>query len=148
MKKLFIISALVLFGMGCEQSVDTAPERDARTERAHSFVSSRVDNVLDEVDASDDQRSKINTIKDRMFDKMLSLKTEGKDVKREALDEWRKDEPDMKKIHGMIDERFDVWRAAMHDAVNEIREAHAVMTPEQRNEIADMIEERMDKHSH
>ena len=58
----------------------------------------------------------------------------------------RRDEPDAKKLHALVDERVDEMRALAHQAVDSAIELHGVLTPEQRAEIAKRVEERMAEH--
>ena len=138
---IVLISLLGLGAVGCQQQ-DEQTVQEERTEKAYSFVSSRVDDLLDDIEANDSQRTEINAAKDRVFDRMVSMRAEGREVKDVALEQWRSDSPDADKLHKLVDERVDAWRKAMHEAVDEAIAIHGTLTPEQREQIAVKIEER------
>jgi Spy/CpxP family protein refolding chaperone len=144
--------------VGCAS--ESAPESDApaaeaeraegvesyRDHRGYQIATHRIDRVLEEISATDGQRAKANEIKDRFAERLFSMKDDGKDVRAEVLEEWKKSEPDAEAMHALVDERVDVYRKLLHDLVDGGMELHAELTTEQRATIAEMAEERMKRH--
>jgi protein CpxP len=152
MKKKIAIALVALTGLGLTVGIagcneqDPEEQRVERVERAHSFVTERVDDVLDDVEATSEQRTEVHVIKERLFDQMVEMRSSGGDVRAEAMEELAKDTPDKEQLHALVDERMDLWRGAMHNMVDEMVELHGVLTPQQREQIIAIIQEKMDKH--
>jgi periplasmic protein CpxP/Spy len=148
MKKIALVTFAAVLGLGalsaCAARTDPGSER---ADKAYGFLTNRVDDALDDLEATDDQRVKVNAVKDRLFDEAMSFRDDNKDARKAAIAEFMRDEPDAKKLHALVDARIDEARKMMHDTVDGMVEVHAVLTPEQRAELASMIEEKMARHS-
>lgn len=132
---------------------DEAPQADTESAEAESFKESRgyrfatrrIDDVLDEIDATDVQRDKANALKDSFAEELFAMKDDGRDVRATVLEEWKKSDPDPEAMHALVDERIEIYRKMMHKAVDGAFEMHESLTDEQRAQIADMAEERMSR---
>ncbi|MBW2453362.1 MAG: periplasmic heavy metal sensor [Deltaproteobacteria bacterium] len=145
--KLLALIALALLAVGaiaCTGDHRSAAER--RADKIHERITARLDDGLDELEATAEQRTKVHAIKDELFDEAMELRKGSKEVRKAALEELKRDEPDAKKLHDLVDERAEEMRALAHQAVDGAIELHGVLTPEQRAEIAKRIEERMAEH--
>ena len=105
-----------------------------------------VEDALDDLDATDEQRQAIHASKDRILAEGLALKAEGKKAQMEVYVEWQKAEPDVERVHALIDERIDAFRVVAHKAADEVLATHALLTPEQRAEVSERIREHMEDH--
>jgi len=105
-------------------------------ERMAAFVTDRVDDALDDLDATPDQRTRIHAVKDRMLAE--GTKAHGNRGERHAtlLAEWKSGSPDRAKLHALVDERVEAMRALAHEAVDAAVEVHGVLTPEQREKLS------------
>jgi hypothetical protein len=112
-------------------------------ERAYKYVSYRVESVLDDLDATEAQRGEVHAVKDRVYDDIKSLRNNTRKAGRTALAEFKKSDPDGKKLHSLVDARMDEMRIKMHKLVDGLMEVHGTLTPEQRGELIAMIEERV-----
>jgi Spy/CpxP family protein refolding chaperone len=119
----------------------------ARNDRVYQRVSDRVEDVLEDIEASDQQRARIHDVKDRVFVDLLALRDSLRKVPRAALGELKKDEPNPDELHALIDKRVDELRATMHRTADNLLEAHATLSPEQRGQIVARIEERMGRYA-
>jgi Spy/CpxP family protein refolding chaperone len=140
MKKLFggaavglvlVLGAVALAGFGC--SHHGHPRDPAQVAK---FVNARVDDLLDDVDATPDQRTKIHAIADRMLAEGQALRADHGTVHDTVLAQWRAETPDKASLHALVDARMDALRKAAHDAVDAGVEAHDVFTPAQREKLA------------
>ena len=136
------LAALGMLSVGCAADA----QHRQHTGKAYEIISSRVDDVLDDVEADEVQRDKVHEIKDRLYESAQAVRDGSKESRQLAFDELRKDDPDAAKLHAMVDERVDEWRKVLHEGVDGVLEVHATLTPEQRQEIADMIEEHTARH--
>jgi Spy/CpxP family protein refolding chaperone len=108
-----------------------------------AFVTDRVDDALDDLDATPDQRTRIHAVKDRMLASVRQARA-GHEVDHAALVEaWKSPSPDRARLHALMDERVDAWRAIAHEAVDAAVEVHDTLTPEQREKVTRKIERRM-----
>lgn len=109
----------------------------------YKFVSWRVDDVLDDIHATDEQRQLVNSSKDRLFE---TAKRNHADKQADALAmiaEWESDQPDVAAIKALIDKKLEQHRAFAYQAVDEAIAIHGALNPDQRNELAALIKERL-----
>jgi len=114
--------------------------------KMQKFATWFVDDALDDLDATDAQRQAIHASKDRLLAEGLALKTDGKKSHMEVYREWQKDEPDVQRVHALIDERVEAFRIVAHKAADEVLAAHALLTAEQRAEVSERIQEHLEDH--
>ncbi len=105
-----------------------------------AFVTDRVDDTLDDLDATDAQRQQIHAIKDRLLTKGAALHQGREAFHGEVLTQWQSANPDRARLHALVDERFEAMRALAHEAVDAGVEVHGVLTPEQRAQLTKKVE--------
>jgi Spy/CpxP family protein refolding chaperone len=105
-----------------------------------AFVNGRVDDLLDDVDATPDQRTKIHAVADRMLAEAQALHKDRGQVHDTVLAEWKAETPDKARLHALVDARADELRKLAHDAVDAGVEIHDVLTPAQREKLAKKAE--------
>ena len=111
------------------------PEK--RAERAKRFAASRIDDVLDEVDATDDQKKRIQSVADGVINQGLVIYADNQKVKAELHREWAAKTPDAAKVHAIVDERVDAARKLLHGLADAVITVHGILTPEQRTELTE-----------
>jgi periplasmic protein CpxP/Spy len=105
-----------------------------------AFVGKHVDDALDDLNATPDQRSRINAIKDRLLAAAQKAHGDRAAVHETLLAEWKSATPDGQKLHALVDERADAMKAFAHQAVDAGVEIHSILTPEQRDRLTRKIE--------
>lgn len=105
-----------------------------------AFVTERVDDLLDDVDATPDQRSRIHAIKDRMLAAGGELRAGHAEAHQALLAEWKAETPDRARLHALVDARADALRKLAHEAVDAGADVHDVLTPAQREKLTRKIE--------
>jgi len=105
-----------------------------------AFVTDRVDDALDDLNATDAQRQQIHAIKDQLLAQALELRKEGEPLHGEVKVQWESATPDRARLHSLVDERFDAMRAFAHQAVDAGIEVHDILTPEQRAKLERKME--------
>jgi len=115
--------------------------------KAYRFISMRIDNALDDVKATDAQRTQVNAIKDDLFEQGKGLKAGMESSRDELKAQWNAPKADPVKVHQIVDERMDALRAFAHKAADGVIKLHDLFTPEQRNQLAKM-HEQMHEHMH
>ena len=110
-----------------------------------AFVTSRVDDALDDLDATPDQRSHIHDVKDRMLASAQKIHKDGDATRQAFLEAWKSPSPDRTRLHALVDARADAFRALAHEAIDAGIEVHDTLTPEQRDRITRKIERHLDR---
>lgn len=126
------VVTLTGFGAGC-RSHGHGHGRDPAEVAA--FVTDRVDDALDDLDATPEQRTRINEVKDRMLQAGLAARGGHRETHETLLAEWKATSPDASKLHALVDARVDAMRALAHQAVDAGIEVHGTLTPEQREKL-------------
>jgi Spy/CpxP family protein refolding chaperone len=110
-----------------------------------AFVTDRLDDLLDDVDATPAQRTQLQAIKDRVLASAQKLHGTRQATHQTLLGEWNAEKVDRAKVHALIDQRAEEMKAMAHEAADAAIEAHDVLTPEQRAKLAKKAE-RMHRH--
>ncbi len=105
-----------------------------------AFVTNRVDDALDDVNATPDQRTRIHAIKDRLLADAQKLHGGHDDAHAALLEAWKAETPDAAKLHALVDARANDMKAFAHEAVEAGIEVHGILTPEQRAKITKKAE--------
>jgi Spy/CpxP family protein refolding chaperone len=101
-----------------------------------AFVNDRLDDALDDLEATPDQRTRIHGIADRLLAEGKAIHAGHDEARAALLAEWKAEKPDRAKLHALVDARADALRKLAHDAVDAGIEAHEVLTPAQREKVA------------
>jgi Spy/CpxP family protein refolding chaperone len=111
-------------------------------ERINQMITWRLNDKLDDLNATPAQRQSITAAKDRLFDEGKQLMEDQHAVRGEVLTQLESDTPDAKKLHALVDARIDAMRAFAHKATDAALEVHHTLTPEQRKSLATEYRER------
>jgi protein CpxP len=102
-------------------------------------ISKHVDEVLKEIQATPEQRTKILAVKDRMLEKAKALHESRKGERQEWLEYWQAPTVDGAQVHARIDERAKGMQTFAHEMADALIEVHDVLTPEQRAKVAEKL---------
>jgi Spy/CpxP family protein refolding chaperone len=105
-----------------------------------AFVTDRVDDALDDVDATPEQRTRIHAVKDRLLAAAQGARAGHREAHEALLAEWKSASPDAARLHALVDARIDELRALAHQGVDAGVEVHGVLTPEQREKVTRKVE--------
>lgn len=111
--------------------------------RLQSFISWRVSQALDDIDATDAQRTRIEAIKARAFALGEEHAKSRPAIRAAVLEQWRAEKPDARAVHQLVDDRVDEIRALAHQAADAALEVHGTLDAKQRAAIEAMITERL-----
>lgn len=112
-------------------------------ERIKQMITWKLDDKLEDLDATEGQKQAIHGVKDRLFEEGKTLAMEHKATRVEVLSQLESDYPDSQKLHSIVDTRIDAVRAFAHKVVDAALEVHKVLTPEQRKTLSTEYRERM-----
>lgn len=110
-------------------------------ERMHQMITWKVDDALDKLDATDDQRTRIHALKDRVLTRGHELHEAARPLKDGFVEEWMKESPNPQTLHGVADQWIDQIRGFAHEVVDALIELHDVLTPAQRAQVAEHVRE-------
>jgi Spy/CpxP family protein refolding chaperone len=110
-----------------------------------AFVTDRLDDALDDLDATAAQRQQLHAIKDRLLAGGQELRAGHRAARDEVLAQWRSETPDRARLHALVDQRIEALRDFAHEAVDAGVDAHAALSPEQRAKVTHKIERHMER---
>ena len=112
-------------------------------ERILQIIDWRMDDVLNDLNATADQREQITQIKDRLITDGISLHKQLHDSHGIFLNEWKSDSPDLTVIYSGIDDAAALKRSFARKVAAGMVDLHAILTPEQRSILTTRIEEHI-----
>jgi Spy/CpxP family protein refolding chaperone len=110
-----------------------------------AFVNARVDDALDDLDATPAQRDRIHALASGLLADAMKLRDASAGTHRELVAQWDAEQPDAARLHALVDARIDALRAVAHEAVDDAVQAHAVLTPEQRAKVSRKLHRHADR---
>jgi Spy/CpxP family protein refolding chaperone len=113
--------------------------------RMEAWFGKKLDKLLDEVKATPEQRQQIVAIKDELVAKRRAAREAHRADHAELIAQWESANPDMNKIHARIDDRAKEHTAFAHEAADALAKVHAILTPEQRTQVAAKIREHHER---
>ncbi len=128
------LAAIAAFAVGCGHHRRHGPKHVER------FTTSMVDNVLDDIDATDAQAEKIQAIRANLVQLALAERDAHHEAGAAVAAELRKENPDAARVHALIDARSAAMTALAHQAGDALIEVHGVLDAKQRAELLDQIE--------
>lgn len=126
-------------GGGCGRGHGRDP---ARMER---MLTSHVEDTLDDLAATPEQRTRILAIKDRLVASARTLHQGHPGLRQELVAQWDAENPDTARVDAIIDERADAMKGFAHEVASAMAEVHGVLTPEQRAKLSKKIHRHVDE---
>ena len=113
------------------------PGDPARFDR---FVANRLEDMLDDVKATDAQRQQIKAIVDKVVADGKAMHASRADVRSQLLAQWQADRPDAAKVHSLVDGRAAAMKQFADEVTDAVLQVHGILTPEQRAIVAKKIQ--------
>ena len=124
---LAILIPITALAAGCDWR-----RRDFDPVRLDRQLNGRLDDYFDDVNASQAQRTRILAIKDRLMPEATALAASQKKVRAEVATQLASDRPDSARLHALVDQQVEAFRALAHKSVDGAVEAHGTLSPQQR----------------
>ena len=105
-------------------------------EHMERMVTHHVNDALDDLKATPEQRQKVLAVKDRMLASVKALHGDHQALMQDALFIWEASSFDQTRALALVDARIDAMRAMAHEAVGAVADVHETLTPEQREQVA------------
>lgn len=144
-KKIFIISMGVIAaggilfstGCGCARRCST-PEKKAE------WI---VDKIKNKLDLSGEQVTEVNKIRDEILAKRDEFKGLREGFYESMLKEIRSDKFDKNAVNQLLAEKEIKFKELRSFMISEAAKFHAILTPEQREKLAEELEEHHEERS-
>lgn len=114
-------------------------------EMVHRFVRFAVNEKLDAIQATPEQRRKVGEVAERLIKQAQALRQGREDLHGEVLALLAEDEPDAARVRALVQGRLKDFERFADDATDALLELHGTLTPEQR---AKLIEAARAPHGH
>jgi Spy/CpxP family protein refolding chaperone len=112
-------------------------------ERVKQMITWRMDDRLEDLKATEEQKQALHGLKDSLFEDGKRLFEENKGARAQMLEQWESANPDARAVHSLVDARVDAFRAFAHKVADAALEAHRILTPEQRQQVTGELREHM-----
>lgn len=122
-----IVPGLLL--TGCHHPRTTASERFEKKVEKH------IEQVLNSIDATDEQKTRIHAIADAIQQDFATTYRNRSFDYHEALENVFSDHPYAPQLHEQLDAKAEKMNAFSHRMLDRLLEINAVLTPEQRSEL-------------
>ena len=114
-------------------------------EDKRKFASAKIDEVLDDLKVTDDQRKQIYVSRDKLFDALEEAKPDRKAKMDKVTELFAKDDLDIRDVEALKNEHREKM-VKVEEAVSQaIIEVHATLNPEQRKELVAKVKKFHDR---
>ena len=139
------IAAALLIGGVTVVSCSHGGHGKMSPERMKTMVTWKVNDVLDDIDATSAQRKAVLGVAYKVLADFGQLHAQAEANHEDLLAELESSQPRAEIFHAMIDERTEAFRAFLHRSVDTMLGANAVLSREQREQLVAMAREHMGK---
>ncbi len=110
------------------------------------MISARVEQAEDLIEATPQQRQVIDAAKDSVVSQIEARMEQRKGHRGEIIDALTADNLDTAKLYALVDQHAEEIRAMAKLVVPEIQKVHDLLTPAQRQKLAQKIKEHHGDH--
>lgn len=128
MTKWLAVAVLAVTAVGCG--------RGKSAERMEKMIELRVDDALDDLDATSDQRQQVQALTKSTITQAKPVIEQATAARSTLITEWKSNAPDSAKVHQTVDAQLDSIRAFAHVLADRAIDLHRLLKPEQRDQIS------------
>jgi len=139
-----VVAALALGGAVFASCSHGGPGKMS-PERMKTVVTWKVNDVLDDIDATSAQRKAILDATYKVLADFQKLHIQSEANHGKLLAELESSQPRAEVFHAMIDERGEAFRAFLHRSVDTMLGASSVLSRDQREQLVEKAREHMEK---
>jgi Spy/CpxP family protein refolding chaperone len=114
-----------------------------RAEMVHKFIDFAVSEKLDEIDATAEQRQRVQEVKERLIKEGHELRENRQAMREELLSLLAQDNPDPARVRAVVRQRTEAFARFADDATDALLELHGTFTPAQRAQLLADAREHM-----
>lgn len=115
-------------------------------EEARDRMMERTEEALDAMDADPSQRKELRQITQRVADRFWAQHADRQELHQWAMQQLQQQSLDEQGARQRLKEKIEAVSKAAHLTVDDVLQAHGVLRPEQRAQLADLIDERHQAH--
>lgn len=140
-RAVFVVAGLLALGLvalgasGCRRGC----HRFDDPEKIKKVVLWKVNDILDEVDATDAQRQAFGASATALIEDIHKTRKAHEQNRPAVREELLKPAPDAAALHAMLDKHLDEMRAVAHRGVDEFLKAWNTLTPQQKQALLDEL---------
>ena len=108
--------------------------------KMEKFITWRINDLLDDIQATPTQRAAVLAVKDRLLPEFRQLPAQRDATHAQLQEMWKSDSPDPKAVHALVDQRLDEFRSLAHKVADGFLDIHKALTPAQRAQLAAQAE--------
>jgi Spy/CpxP family protein refolding chaperone len=142
MKKI-LLSALAVVALAVGLVSVTAFRHHGDPARLDKLVSNRLEDLLDEVHATDAQRQQITAVKDKLLADGKALHAGNDGVHQQLLAQWQSNQPNAAQVHALVDGRAAAMTKFADEVADAMIQVHGILTPDQRAQITKKLQRHM-----
>ena len=109
--------------------------RGARRGFAKYLASARIEEALDSIKATPEQRQVVAAVKQDVFAKLHAKREANRGVGEQIAQLLVADRLDTAQLNALADKKAEEAKAAAHEMIAEVAKIHAVLTPQQREKL-------------
>lgn len=113
-----------------------------KAERIKTFAQWKVDDALDQLDATKAQRAPIKGIVDGLIDSAMNKFADKDGFREELLTLWQAPTADADAAKAVVFARIELMRAMAHEAIESAGSVHGILDAKQRNQVAEFVNEK------
>jgi periplasmic protein CpxP/Spy len=146
-KRLMAIGAALVFGTAVAATAVSCSHGHGKMtpERMKTIVTWKVNDVLDDIDATSAQRKVILDAAYKVLADFGKLHAQGEADREKLLAELESSQPREAVIDAMIDTHLEAFKGFLHRTVGTLLAANTVLDREQRAQLAEMARAHMQK---
>ena len=108
-----------------------------------AFVNHRVDDTLDDLDATPAQRTQMHALVDKVIADAQKTRAGREQAHQALVDQWDAATVDRAQVHAIVNQQMDAIRAMANEIADAAVDAHGILTPPQRAKISKKIHRHM-----
>ncbi len=149
MKKNTIVATLFGITLGLAGTALAQPDKGMpeRGERAgqHARAGNPMAAMLKQLDLSDDQKAQAKALKEGMKDERSRQRAARQQISGKIMAQLSSGSPDAKQLHELIEARSKLETEAAHERIDAMMQIMETLTPEQREKLAELAQQRMER---
>ena len=115
-------------------------------EKVRKYVLWKIDDHLDDLDATKQQKKQILEIANRVIGDGMALRKDKDAHHATILGELESGNPDSAKLHGMLDDHIEQFRGFGHRTLDAMIEAWNLLDENQQGDLIDEFKEHIEDH--
>jgi len=112
------------------------------------MITAKVAEAEDLIKATPQQRTQIEASRDAVIAALQSAHKDRKDMHDQLVKLWLAEKLDPNQLNAVVSQRTTEMQAVANTIVQEVAKVHDVLTPEQRQTLADNFQKLHQRHQH